>query len=110
MDADIVIHEATNSFLQGLDKSSDLRSVTRDTIVHGHSTPHMAGRFAKSVRAKRLVLNHFSARYRGDPSIDSISIMTRLEEQAVKASGLSTASVAAAWDFMVLPVPQNADP
>jgi len=107
MDADVVIHEATNSYLSGLDKETNLRAVTRDTIVHGHSTPYMAGEFAKRVRAKRLVLNHFSARYRGDQSVDSLSIMMRIEGQAIKASGLTTSDVAAAWDYMVMPIPQN---
>jgi ribonuclease Z len=106
-DADIVIHEATNSYLAGIDKDTDLRSVTRDAVVHGHSTPYIAGEFAKRVGAKRLLLNHFSARYKGDQSVDSISIMTRLEGQAMKAAGLKSTEVAAAWDFMILPIPQN---
>ena len=33
--------------------------------------------------------------------------MTRMERQAMKASGLPVDSVAAAWDFMVLPVARN---
>jgi len=106
-DADVVVHEATNSFLAGVDKDTDLQAVARDAIVHGHSTPYMAGRFAKRVRARRLVLNHFSARYKGDVSVQSLSIMTRLEDQAVQASGLDPRNVAAAWDFMVLPVRSN---
>jgi ribonuclease Z len=104
MDADVVVHEATNSFLAGIDKDTDLQAVARDAIVHGHSTPYMAGQFAKRVKAKRLVMNHFSARYKGDLSVESLSIMSRLEAQAVKASGLDPSNVAAAWDFMVLPV------
>ena len=67
----------------------------------------MAGDFAKRTNAKKLVLNHFSARYKGDQSVDSMSIMMRIEEQAIKASGLNTTNVAAAWDMMVLPVPRN---
>jgi ribonuclease Z len=106
-DADVLIHEATNSYLAGIDKDTDLKEVTRDATVHGHSTPYMAGEFAKRVRAKRLVLNHFSARYKGDCSVDSLSIMMRIEGQALKASGLKETEVAAAWDFMVLPIPQN---
>lgn len=105
--ADVVVHEATNSFLSGIDKDTNLQAVTRDAIVHGHSTPYMAGQFARRVRAKKLVLNHFSARYKGDQSVDSLSIMMRLEGQAVKASGLESNKVAAAWDFMILPVRQS---
>jgi ribonuclease Z len=106
-DADLVIHEATNSYLAGLDKDSNSRKVQHDTVVHGHSTPTLAGNFAKSVNAKRLVMNHFSARYKGDLSVDSLSIMMRIEIQAMKAAGLNETQVAAAWDLMVLPVPQT---
>ncbi|KAL3770404.1 hypothetical protein ACHAW5_002321 [Stephanodiscus triporus] len=103
-DADVLIHEATNTFLPGVDKDGNMKLVTRDAKVHGHSTPSMAGEFAKRINAKKLVLNHFSARYKGDQSIESMTIMTRIERQAMKASGLPEDSVAAAWDFMVLPV------
>ena len=105
--ADILVHEATNSFLTGVDKDTNVRTVTRDAVVHGHSTPHMAGDFARKIGAKRLVLNHFSARYKGDQSVDSMSIMMRIEEQALKTSGLDETNVAAAWDMMVLPIPRN---
>eukprot|EP00980_Cylindrotheca_fusiformis_P030243 scaffold24603_cov186-Cylindrotheca_fusiformis.AAC.1 len=104
MDADVLIHEATNAYLAGIDKDTDLREVTSDAIVHGHSTPYIAGEFAKRVGAKKLLLNHFSARYKGDQSVESLSIMTRIEGQAKKASGLDENQVAAAWDFMVLPI------
>lgn len=107
-DADLVVHEATNTYLAGVDKDTDLRATTRDAMVHGHSTPYMAGEFARTVNAKRLVLNHFSARYKGDASPDSLSIMMRIERQAIKASGLDETQVAAAWDLMVLPVPRDA--
>ncbi len=90
-----------------MDKDTDLQAVARDAIVHGHSTPYMAGQFAKRVQAKRLVMNHFSARYKGDPSVESLSIMTRIENQAVAASGFDTRNVAAAWDFMLLPIRSN---
>jgi ribonuclease BN (tRNA processing enzyme) len=106
--ADVVIHEATNSFLTGVDnKDTNLQEVTRDAVLHGHSTPHIAGEFARAVQAKRLILNHFSARYKGDASADSLSIMLRIERQAMKASNLNETQVAAAWDLMVLPVPRQ---
>lgn len=103
--ADVVVHEATNCFLQGIDKDTDLRSVTKEAIFHGHSTPHIAGLFARKVQARRLILNHFSARYKGDPSVDSLSIMMRIEKIAMKASGLNMTQVAAAWDLMAIPIP-----
>lgn len=40
-DADVLIHEATNTFLPGVDKDGDLRGASRDAKIHGHSTPHM---------------------------------------------------------------------
>lgn len=105
--ADVLIHEATNAFLSGIDKDRNKEDVARDARIHGHSTPGIAGEFAKEIGAKKLVLNHFSSRYKGDQSLESISIMTRIEQEAVKASGLSPNNVAAAWDFMILPVPQE---
>eukprot|EP00551_Chaetoceros_affinis_P007625 CAMPEP_0203664702 /NCGR_PEP_ID=MMETSP0090-20130426/2068_1 /ASSEMBLY_ACC=CAM_ASM_001088 /TAXON_ID=426623 /ORGANISM="Chaetoceros affinis, Strain CCMP159" /LENGTH=683 /DNA_ID=CAMNT_0050528037 /DNA_START=630 /DNA_END=2681 /DNA_ORIENTATION=- len=105
--ADVLVHEATNAFLSGIDKDTTKKEVMRDAQIHGHSTPTIAGAFAKQIGAKRLVLNHFSSRYKGDQSLESISIMTRIEQEAIKASGLPQDKVAAAWDFMVLPVPQN---
>jgi ribonuclease Z len=105
--ADVLIHEATNAFLSGIDKDTNKEAVSRDAQTHGHSTPGIAGEFAKQIGAKRLVLNHFSSRYKGDQSLESISIMTRIEQEAIKASGLSPDKVAAAWDFMMLPVPQE---
>lgn len=108
-DADLVIHEATNAYLEGLDsKDTDMRSVERDAVVHGHSTPTIAARFARSVNAQRLAINHFSARYKGDPSVESLSIMQRIEEQAIhQVPGWNETHVVAAWDLMVLPVPQR---
>ena len=107
MDADVLVHEATNSYLAGIDKDTDLAGVTRDAVIHGHSTPYIAGDFAKKIRAKKLLLNHFSARYKGDQSIDSLSIMYRIEGQAQKASGLNETQVAATWDMMIVPVPNE---
>jgi ribonuclease Z len=108
-DADVVIHEATNSYLPGVDSKRDItyNDVTRDCIIHGHSTPQMAGNFCKNINGKQLILNHFSARYKGDTSPDSLSIMMRIEKLAIQTSGLDESKVAAAWDFMILPIQQR---
>jgi ribonuclease Z len=45
--ADLLVHECT--YLDHQNKNAKMR---------GHSTPSMAGAFAKSIEAKRLVLNH----------------------------------------------------
>merc|ERR1712150_10468 len=106
--ADVLVHEATNTYLAGVDtKETTIQMVTKDAMTHGHSTPYMAGEFARRIGAKRLVLNHFSGRYKGDQSVDSLSLMTRIEMQAIKASGLDETDVAASWDLMILPVQQK---
>ena len=51
LDADLLSHEATFK--------SDLE---HKAYVAQHSTGHMAGAFAAMIRAKHLVLTHFSAR------------------------------------------------
>ena len=85
---DLVVHESTNAYLPTLDESQSplkttkgnqsheentesnslpplhsLESVTALAQSHGHSTPQVAGRFARSIRAQQLVLNHLSVRY-----------------------------------------------
>ncbi|XP_075231282.1 ribonuclease Z-like [Lycorma delicatula] len=52
MNSDVVVHEAT---FQDKDTMKANRSL--------HSTPSMAALFAKKIRAKTLILNHFSQRY-----------------------------------------------
>ena len=74
--------------------------------MHGHSTPQMAGRFARKINAKRLALTHFSPRYTGDDSEASMRTMWAIEDMAKDASGLTGDNdVIAAWDLMNIPVP-----
>ena len=66
----------------------------------------MAGRFCKAIGAKRMILTHFSPRYRGDDTLSSMKIMWKLEDFAREECGLSGKNdVIAAWDLMVVPVP-----
>ncbi len=51
--ADVVVHEATNAWIPQLDDDKTEMEVRRDTIRHGHSTPHMAGAFARAANAKK---------------------------------------------------------
>ncbi|CAB1096438.1 unnamed protein product [Ectocarpus sp. CCAP 1310/34] len=97
MGADVVVHEATNTMLPPLDQGKTYADVEAEAIKHGHSTPMMAAAFAQRVGAKTLILNHFSARYRGDPSDASVAAMLRIERQAARAGGLERHQ---GWDFL----------
>ena len=66
--ADVVVHEATNCRVEPFDNDVSEEDVERSSVSHGHSTPQLAGRFAALAGAERLVLNHFSPRYKGDAS------------------------------------------
>ncbi|KAJ3252276.1 hypothetical protein HK103_001646, partial [Boothiomyces macroporosus] len=99
-DCTILIHEATNAFLAGDEGTRE--SVKETTISHGHSTPEMAGAFAKSINAKILILNHFSSRYRGDLSEESLKIMQEIRQLAVDEFN---ESVYCAYDYFCFDIP-----
>lgn len=65
-DASLLVHEATNAWLPpALEKRARLTTpaeVREKAISRGHSTPDMAGEFARAIRARRLFLNHFSVK------------------------------------------------
>ncbi|KAF8351573.1 Metallo-hydrolase oxidoreductase [Amanita rubescens] len=86
--ADILVHEATNAYLPGIDsltKDSDTyESVETRAKSRGHSTPQMAGAFARRVNAKRLVLNHFSSRYSGAQTDEAKKIMSSIADLAAR--------------------------
>ncbi|KAG6903485.1 hypothetical protein C0995_005508 [Termitomyces sp. Mi166 len=91
MDADLLVHEATNAHLPGIDpatKDTDTyESVEARAKSRGHSTPQMAGAFAKRVNARRLILNHFSARYSGAETQEAVEIMNAIGKLAAQEFG-----------------------
>ena len=42
--------------------------ISRKAISRGHSTPEEVGKFAGQIRARRIVVNHFSAMYVQSPT------------------------------------------
>ncbi|KAI0340780.1 Metallo-hydrolase/oxidoreductase [Trametopsis cervina] len=109
-DADILIHEATNAHLPGIDSNTKpedtYQSVEERSRSRGHSTPQVAGRYAKNIRAKKLLLNHFSARYAGN---DDINESARIVMTAIKALAEQEfeGPVVCARDLMSLDVQQR---
>ncbi|KZT66032.1 Metallo-hydrolase/oxidoreductase [Daedalea quercina L-15889] len=102
-DADLLVHEATNAHLPGIDPNTkpedSNESVEARTRSRGHSTPQMAGAFGKRTRAKKLLLNHFSARYAGNDDVDEEArkIMEAIRELAMQEYD---GPVVCARDFM----------
>lgn len=104
-------------------------SVREYAIQNGHSTPDMAGKFAKSIRARGLIMTHFSTRfpdagsnprlrytddsvpqtsrfrYRQRLYIHRRSIIAEIERQATKAWGSSKTSAIAARDLLNVRIP-----
>ncbi|KAF9226613.1 Metallo-hydrolase/oxidoreductase [Gyrodon lividus] len=104
---DLLVHEATNAHLPGVDpntKPTDtLESVETRAKSRGHSTPQMAGAFASRIRAQKLVLNHFSARY---PGSDDVSAEARTTMEAISALAREQfkAEIICARDLMTVEV------
>jgi len=94
--ADILVHEATLG-----DEHHE------KAVEHGHSTPKMAAAVARACCAQRLVLYHFSQRYkpcalRKEGDEDDITELRIQAEDALQGSGID---VTLAEDFLTLPIP-----
>ncbi|KAJ6625641.1 beta-lactamase-like protein [Mycena sp. CBHHK59/15] len=107
LDADLLVHEATNAHLPGIDEATKdtdtYESVEARTKSRGHSTPQMAGAFAKRIRARQLILNHFSARYPGNDDVD-VEARTVMEAIGKLAANEYGSEVLCARDLMSINV------
>ncbi|OQR92010.1 hypothetical protein THRCLA_08820 [Thraustotheca clavata] len=88
---DLLVHEATNACLpKGIEAGTTQEYVREQTIMHSHSTPEMA------------VFNHFSSRYKGDDSQESLKIIESLRQLAVIT--FESNEIVCAQDFMQITI------
>lgn len=92
----LVLHESTNAYLPQHAKSSEtLVSVQERAISRGHSTPELAGEFARLCGSDILVLTHFSSRYSGADVKGARKVMEGFEKLAALAGTADQESVEA---------------
>ena len=99
--ASLLIHESTNALLHADGPRKRPAEVESSARAHGHSTPQMAGRLASHVRARHLVLTHFSPRYKGDLTHTTREQMSEIRSLAGREFG---GTVTTALDLMRLSV------
>lgn len=110
----LLVHEATDAYIpRDVDPSAKRKkeAVEEKILARGHSTPVIAGQFAKEVEAKQLVLNHIGSRHpaphfpyrRGDVRL---AVMNEFERQASEAWGMGKAKVAYDYMRITIPVPK----
>ncbi|KAI0749184.1 beta-lactamase-like protein [Daedaleopsis nitida] len=124
MPVSLLVHEATDAFIpRTIDpdartgRNRTKASVDAKTVERGHSTPAMAGRFARRIGAERLVLNHIGARFpapnpsqHGPQAKFRLACMREIERQAAESwipGGRRGVRPQAAWDFLSVVVPPN---
>ncbi|GLB35292.1 putative beta-lactamase superfamily domain containing protein [Lyophyllum shimeji] len=115
----LLVHEATDAHIPrhvDYNATRTPEAVLDKALSRGHSIPSMAGAFAKSIGAERLVLNHIGGRFPAPKYARDrrTAVMKEIEKQATQAWGSKTRAIAA-YDFMqviippVLPTPREAD-
>ncbi|KAJ7933108.1 beta-lactamase-like protein [Mycena leptocephala] len=100
----LLIHEATDAHIPREISPRNKRTpetVLRTALARGHSIPRMAGEFAKTIGAEKLVLNHIGCRFPAprrdrDPRMH---VMREIERQVTEAWGSGRYAMAA-WDLM----------
>ncbi|KZV99418.1 hypothetical protein EXIGLDRAFT_725372 [Exidia glandulosa HHB12029] len=122
--ADILVHEATEAPMRRTYRkgvafyvTSREANTTKHAIKWGHSTPRMAGTFAKRINARILVMNYFCERLQGLPDDDDPDLvrdrnvtqrrtarMTEVERQAALAMDPDAIAIAAE-DGLILDIP-----
>ncbi|KAJ7694116.1 beta-lactamase-like protein [Mycena rosella] len=110
----LLIHEATDAHIPREISPQNKRTpevVLRTALARGHSIPEMAGEFAKTVGAEKLVLNHIGGRFPAPRHgrDERTHVIREIERQATEAwqgsAGGSGRYAMAAWDFMRVAVP-----
>ncbi|KAK2460529.1 hypothetical protein APHAL10511_006999 [Amanita phalloides] len=107
----LLIHEATDAhipcYIDAKLGRRNAEEVLSKTVERGHSSPAMAGTFARAIGAQRLVLNHIGARFPG-PSNDknhrNKHILSEIQNQASQAWG-SGRRAEVAYDYMRVVIP-----
>ncbi|KAH9929226.1 uncharacterized protein B0H18DRAFT_1117574 [Fomitopsis serialis] len=121
----LLIHEATDAYIppsvdpQGkTGRNRTAESVNAKTLDRGHSTPAMAGEFARKIGAERLVLNHIGARFPAPPAPVrtpwerfQLACMREIERQAHATwrppNTRPPTYVTAAYDYYRITIPPN---
>jgi ribonuclease Z len=90
MNCHLLVHECTYD-----------ASLEQKAVAGGHSTSAMAGKFAKTIQAKRIILTHFSQRYdKTEKNTDGPDVDQLVSECAAEC-GSSGCVVIAAQDLAV---------
>ncbi|EIN11267.1 hypothetical protein PUNSTDRAFT_98327 [Punctularia strigosozonata HHB-11173 SS5] len=111
----LLVHEATDAYIPpSIDPMVKKRSpelVAEKCVERGHSTPVMAGEFAKKIGARRVVLNHIGSRFPLPTNnmgyrLQTLraSVVDEIARQCTEAWGSGTEAVCA-YDFLTVEIP-----